>query len=116
MTIDKRDVTFKSGDSFAAGWFFLPEHAGSGTAVPAVAMAHGIGAVKEMFLEPIARRFADAGLAVLVFDYRSFGASGGEPRGAGRAKLGAGQPGGHGLVHRAPPRTDRDEERVPQPR
>src|SRR4029077_9160671 len=33
MTIDKRDVTFKSGDSFAAGWFFLPEHAGSGTAV-----------------------------------------------------------------------------------
>jgi len=80
MTIDKRDVTFKSGGSFAVGWFFLPEHAGSGTAVPAVAMAHGIGAVKEMFLEPIARRFAEAGLAVLVFDYRSFGASGGEPR------------------------------------
>jgi fermentation-respiration switch protein FrsA (DUF1100 family) len=44
-------------------------------------MAHGIGAVKEMFLEPIARRFADAGFAVLVLDYRSFGASGGEPRG-----------------------------------
>jgi hypothetical protein len=80
MAISKRDVTFRSGDSFAAGWFFLPEDAGSGAAVPAVAMAHGIGAVKEMFLEPIARRFADAGLAVLVFDYRSFGASGGEPR------------------------------------
>ncbi len=80
MTIDKRDVTFKSGDSFAAGWFFLPDDAGTGAAVPAVAMAHGIGAVKEMFLEPIARRFAAAGFAVLVFDYRSFGASGGEPR------------------------------------
>jgi dienelactone hydrolase len=80
MAISKRDVTFRSGDSFASGWFFLPEDAGSGAAAPAVAMAHGIGAVKEMFLEPIARRFAEAGFAVLVFDYRSFGASGGEPR------------------------------------
>src|SRR5437762_3254115 len=80
MTIDKRDVTFKSGDTFAAAWFFLPEHATSEASVPAVAMAHGVGAVKEMFLEPIARRFADAGIAALLFDYRSYGASGGEPR------------------------------------
>ena len=80
MAIDKRDALFKSGDSFAGGWFFLPEDAGSGSPVPGIAMAHGIGAVKEMFLEPIARRFAAAGFAVLVFDYRSFGASGGEPR------------------------------------
>src|SRR5256885_9123821 len=79
MIIDKRDVTFKSGDTFAAGWFFLPEHATSETRVPAVAMAHGLGAVKEMYLEPFARRFAEAGIAVLVFDYRSFGASGGGP-------------------------------------
>ena len=48
--------------------------------MPAVAMAHGLGAVKEMYLEPFARRFAEAGIAALVFDYRSFGASGGEPR------------------------------------
>jgi hypothetical protein len=48
MTISKHDVTFRSGDSFAAGWFFLPEDAASGAAVPAVAMAHGIGAVEEM--------------------------------------------------------------------
>jgi fermentation-respiration switch protein FrsA (DUF1100 family) len=80
MAIDKRDATFKSGDTFAAGWFFLPEHAASGDRVPAVAMAHGVGATRDMFLEPIARRFAGAGLAVLLFDYRSFGASGGEPR------------------------------------
>jgi hypothetical protein len=39
MTIDRRDVTFKSGDSFAAGWLFLPETAGQGAPVPAVAMA-----------------------------------------------------------------------------
>ncbi|MEA2335582.1 MAG: uncharacterized protein QOG40_2072, partial [Solirubrobacteraceae bacterium] len=80
MTIDRRDVAFKSGDSFAAGWLFLPENAGQGAPVPGVAMAHGVGATKDMFLEPIARRFADAGLGVLLFDYRSFGTSGGEPR------------------------------------
>ena len=40
-------------------------------------LAHGLGAVKEMYLEPFARRFAEAGIAALVFDYRSFGASGG---------------------------------------
>jgi uncharacterized protein len=80
MTIDRRDVTFRSGDSFAEGWLFLPENAGHGTPAPGVAMAHGVGATKDMFLEPIARRFADAGLGVLLFDYRSFGTSGGEPR------------------------------------
>jgi len=43
-------------------------------------MAHGLGAVKEMYLEFFARRFAEAGIAALLFDYRYFGASGGEPR------------------------------------
>src|SRR5260370_8453325 len=80
MTIQKRDVMFKSGETFAADWLFLPDQARSGGRVPAVAMAHGFGAVKEMYLEPFARRFAAAGIAALVFDYRSFGASGGEPR------------------------------------
>ncbi len=80
MTIEKRDVMFKSGETFAAAWLFLPDQARSGSRVPAVAMAHGFGAVKEMYLEPFARRFAAAGIAALVFDYRGFGASSGEPR------------------------------------
>src|SRR5258705_10366688 len=71
---------FKSGEPFAAAWLFLPETAAPGARVPAVAMAHGLGAVKEMYLEPFARRFAAVGIAALVFDYRGFGASGGEPR------------------------------------
>src|SRR5207245_3855316 len=71
---------FKGGETFAAAWFFLPEQARSGRRVPAVAMAHGIGYVKEMYLEPFARRFAAAGIAALVFDYRGLGGSGGEPR------------------------------------
>lgn len=80
MTIERRDVTFKSADSFAAGWFFLPEGGALGARVPAVALAPGTGGVKELYHEPFARRFAEAGVAALLFDYRSFGASGGEPR------------------------------------
>src|SRR5260221_6559381 len=80
MAIQKRDVMLKSGETFADAWLYLPDQARSGGRVLAVAMAHGFGAVKEMYLEPFARRFAAAGIAALVFDYRSFGASGGEPR------------------------------------
>jgi fermentation-respiration switch protein FrsA (DUF1100 family) len=44
-------------------------------------MAHGIGAVKEMYVAPYAEAFAAAGIACLLFDYRYWGESGGEPRG-----------------------------------
>jgi pimeloyl-ACP methyl ester carboxylesterase len=44
-------------------------------------MAHGLGAVKEMRLDAYAERFVAEGYRVLVFDYRHFGASEGEPRG-----------------------------------
>jgi pimeloyl-ACP methyl ester carboxylesterase len=43
-------------------------------------MAHGFSAVREQALPAFAERFAAAGLAVVLFDYRGFGASGGEPR------------------------------------
>jgi len=43
-------------------------------------MAHGLSAVREQRLDAYAERFAQAGIAVLLFDYRHFGASGGEPR------------------------------------
>jgi len=76
----KLDVTFDSEGSLCAGWFFVPDAASVNRRVPAVAMAHGLGAVKEMYIEPFAERFAEAGIAVLVFDYRYFGASAGEPR------------------------------------
>jgi dienelactone hydrolase len=80
MTVERRAVTFKTGDSFAAGWFFLPEHIAPSAHVPAVALAPGTGGVKELYHEPFARRFAEQGVAALLFDYRGFGASGGEPR------------------------------------
>jgi fermentation-respiration switch protein FrsA (DUF1100 family) len=48
--------------------------------VPAVVMAHGFSAVKEMYLDRFAEVFSQAGLAALVYDNRNFGASDGEPR------------------------------------
>ncbi len=43
-------------------------------------MANAISAVKEITLPGYAERFAAAGYAVLAFDYRHYGISGGEPR------------------------------------
>ncbi len=45
-----------------------------------VVMAHGFSGVREQRLDAYAERFAAAGMAVLVFDYRHFGASQGQPR------------------------------------
>lgn len=73
----KRDVTFKSEGVDCAAWYFVPGGKGP---FPAVAMAHGMGAVKEMYIEPFAKAFAEAGIATLLFDYRYFGGSGGMPR------------------------------------
>ncbi len=43
-------------------------------------MAHGLGGTRDAGLEPYASRFAEAGYVVLLFDYRHFGASDGDPR------------------------------------
>ncbi|CAM4265658.1 alpha/beta fold hydrolase [Nocardia ninae] len=79
MTIAPRsDIEFQSDGSTVRGWLYRPATASG--AVPVVVMAHGLGAVKEMRLDAFAERFAAAGFAVVVFDYRHFGASDGEPR------------------------------------
>jgi pimeloyl-ACP methyl ester carboxylesterase len=49
--------------------------------VPCVIMAHGFGATRDSGLLPFAEAFAAAGAEVVLFDYRGFGASPGEPRG-----------------------------------
>lgn len=48
--------------------------------LPVVIMAHGFGATRDAGLPRFARRFQEAGFLVLVFDYRHFGGSDGEPR------------------------------------
>lgn len=67
-----------------AGWLFRPEDGPRRPqavgATPCVVLAHGWSGVREQRLDAYAERFAAAGLAALVFDYRHFGASDGEPR------------------------------------
>ena len=65
-----------SGDELEA-WLYLPEGDGP---YPAVVMAHGIGAIKAGGLAPFAERFCRAGFATVVFDYRQWGGSAGQPR------------------------------------
>lgn len=43
-------------------------------------MAHGFGAERTFRLPPYAEKFARRGMAVLLFDYRNFGTSPGDPR------------------------------------
>jgi hypothetical protein len=75
----RRDIELNAEGTVLRGWLYLPERPAG--RVPGVVMAHGFTAVKEMYLDRYAEAFAAAGLGVLVFDHRNFGASDGEPRG-----------------------------------
>lgn len=74
----RADVWFDSGGTACAGSFYRPQ--GVGAAVACVVMAHGAAGTKDLGLSAYAEGFVGAGLAVLLFDYRHFGASGGQPR------------------------------------
>lgn len=73
----RRDVEFQSGNETIRAHLYLPEGDGP---FPAVVMAGGWCYVKELVQPDYARVFAEAGIAALVFDYRHFGDSTGEPR------------------------------------
>ena len=77
--MDREDVRFRSVDAECAGWLYRPTDSDDGD-VPCVVLAHGFGGVKEARLDAYAERFAAAGYAALVFDYRHHGDSAGEPR------------------------------------
>ena len=77
----RRNVTFTSRGVDCAAWLYLPDNINAGQKAPAIVMAHGFSAVKEMYLSAFAERFAAAGFVILVFDYRCLGSSEGEPRG-----------------------------------
>ncbi|MGW0005329.1 alpha/beta hydrolase [Nocardia grenadensis] len=70
-------TTFPSGRDHCAAWLTLPDGPGPH---PAIVLVHGGGATHEMMLGQYEQWFAQAGLAVVAFDFRHLGASGGEPR------------------------------------
>lgn len=47
---------------------------------PVSVMAHGFGCIRKLRLPAYAQHFAAAGYVVVLFDYRHFGDSGGQPR------------------------------------
>src|SRR3954453_3301630 len=75
-TRTRLDVAFPSAGDERRAWLFMP----AAERPPLVSPAPGPGAPGEYGLEPYAERFAEAGIAVLVFTYRHFGDSGGRPR------------------------------------
>jgi pimeloyl-ACP methyl ester carboxylesterase len=75
---EREDLTFPSGEDTCAAWLYRPD--GVAGAVPCIVMAHGFTATRGDRLPAYAERFAAAGLAVLLFDYRHFGDSTGTPR------------------------------------
>lgn len=77
MTPEREDLRFESGGDRCAAWLYRPEGEGPH---PGVVLAHGFGGVRAARLWAFAERFRDAGIAALVFDYRHFGDSEGEPR------------------------------------
>ncbi|AHH18483.1 alpha/beta hydrolase family protein [Nocardia nova SH22a] len=70
-------IQFPSRGEHCTGSLYLPDAA---TPPPVIVMGHGLGSVRTMRLDAYAERFAAAGYACLLFDYRHFGDSDGEPR------------------------------------
>ena len=67
----KRDIEFKSKGEVCRGWLYTPDSGGDEGSVTVT---------KEIVMPHYANFFIKAGLAALLFDYRCFGESDGEPR------------------------------------
>jgi fermentation-respiration switch protein FrsA (DUF1100 family) len=70
-------TTFSSGGVHCAADLYLP---GGVKRPPVVVMAHGFGGERTFRLPAYAEHFARHGVATLLFDYRTFGDSEGDPR------------------------------------
>lgn len=77
------NISFKSGHVICRGVHYMPlrrDDMDDNNQLPCVILAHGFGGTIDAGLHPYARAFSEAGLHSLLFDYRHFGASDGEPR------------------------------------
>ena len=64
--MQRSDVTFQSAGTRCAAWLYRPAENG-GAPTPCVILAHGFSGVRDQRLDAYAERFAQAGLAALVF-------------------------------------------------
>jgi uncharacterized protein len=75
----RKDVFFNTRDGTELGGWLYPS-VGAIESCPCVVMSHGLTAQIDFGLAPFAESLQAAGIAVLVFDHRGWGRSGGEPR------------------------------------
>lgn len=71
---------FSSHGEQLEGWLYVPSNKEHSSPRPCVIMAHGLGGQKDFGLHRFGERFVQEGFTTLVFDYRCFGGSSGEPR------------------------------------
>jgi fermentation-respiration switch protein FrsA (DUF1100 family) len=76
----RRNIIFISKGLHCVGWIYIPDELVEGKKAPAIILAHGFAGEKESILPNYAEQFSRAGYVALVFDYRYFGDSEGEPR------------------------------------
>ena len=76
------DIQFTSGGTVCRAWRLMGQTAAlaSDAGRPCVVMGHGFAGTRDSGLLPFAEAFAAAGIDAVVFDYRGFGGSDGEPR------------------------------------
>jgi dienelactone hydrolase len=70
-------ISFDSSSVACAGYLYVPAGA---IKAPCVILAHGFSGTMDWVVPQYAEEFAKAGFAALIFDYRTFGESAGEPR------------------------------------
>ena len=60
--MQRHDLTFASGDASCSAWLYHPDQTeNSSEQRPLVILAHGLGATRELRLDPFASRFVEAG-------------------------------------------------------
>lgn len=78
MKFTVSEILFRSEGTSCLGRIYLPlDHSQQ---FPCIVMANGFSGTMDWILPDFAEGFANNGLAVLIFDYRHLGKSGGEPR------------------------------------
>lgn len=69
-----------SSKDLMSGWLYSSQRYTASSPGPALVLAHGLGATKELKLDVYADRFNQMGYTCVVFDYRCTGESEGVPR------------------------------------